>query len=132
MGTVEAHACTDVTGFGLLGHLGEMLGSQPAVQIQLDGERIPAYAGSLNLLGQGWASSLAPANRLAWRWLDPSADGDQASVTVEGAHDQALLELLVDPQTCGPLLVACDPAAAANLSREEGWYWIGNAAPARG
>ena len=126
------HACTDVTGFGLLGHLGEMLGDQPTVQIQLDGERIPAYAGSLNLLAQGLASTLAPANRLAWRWLDPTENSDEAIVTLEGAHDQALLELLVDPQTCGPLLVACDPKAATVLSRDEGWHWIGNAAPARG
>ena len=125
------HACTDITGFGLLGHLGEMLGDRPCVQIQLNGERIPAYSGSLNLFDQGVASSLAPANRLAWRWLDPAEHSDGAIVTVEGAHDAALLELLVDPQTCGPLLVACDPQAAAALSRDEGWHWIGNAAPAR-
>ncbi len=125
------HACTDITGFGLLGHLGEMLGDRPRVQIQLNGERIPAYSGSLNLFDQGVASSLAPANRLAWRWLDPAEHSDGAIVTVEGAHDAALLELLVDPQTCGPLLVACDPQAAAALSRDEGWHWIGNAAPAR-
>ena len=53
------HACTDITGFGLLGHLGEMLQSHPELRVQLDGSAIPAYPGALNLLEGGLSSSLA-------------------------------------------------------------------------
>ena len=66
----QIHACTDITGFGLLGHLGEMLGHEPEVLIQLFAEAIPAYDQALELFEQGYASSLAPANRRSWHWLD--------------------------------------------------------------
>ena len=36
------HACTDITGFGLLGHLGEMLQNSPGLTIELEGSAIPA------------------------------------------------------------------------------------------
>ena len=47
------HACTDVTGFGLLGHLGEMLKSHPNLIVEIDGRAIPAYDGVFDLLNQG-------------------------------------------------------------------------------
>ena len=76
--SLEAEAlpsCTDVTGFGLLGHLGEMLQtSSPSLQVVLDGSAIPALPGALKLLKAHHASSLAPANRRAWSLLDPSQD----------------------------------------------------------
>ncbi|GIS13452.1 MAG: hypothetical protein CM15mP116_00350 [Synechococcus sp.] len=64
------HACTDITGFGLLGHLGEMLQNNPRIRIQLNGSAIPAYSGSLELFERGVTSTLAPSNRAAWRWLE--------------------------------------------------------------
>ncbi|WP_235300017.1 AIR synthase-related protein [Synechococcus sp. GFB01] len=61
-------ACTDITGFGLLGHLGEMLASSPpGTRIALEPGAIPALPGALQLLQQDHASSLAPANAGAWR-----------------------------------------------------------------
>ncbi len=56
-------ACTDVTGFGLLGHLGEMLG--PGQRVAFDPDAISALPGALELLEQGMSSSLAPANARA-------------------------------------------------------------------
>ncbi|NRA10317.1 MAG: selenide, water dikinase SelD, partial [Myxococcales bacterium] len=47
-----AHACTDVSGFGLAGHLGEMLRAS-GVSAVLDPSRLPAYAGATELLAQG-------------------------------------------------------------------------------
>ena len=92
-------ACTDVTGFGLLGHLGEMLG--PGSSVLLDADAIPAHAGALALLEQGYASSLAPSNASALALLDPAGP---VQLCQESAA--ARLQLLIDPQTCGPLLAA--------------------------
>jgi selenide,water dikinase len=127
------HAATDITGFGLLGHLLEMLPPDRSRRIQLHAEAIPAQPGALALLEQGIASSLAPANRQAWSALDP--DGDQAAaVTLQlgtiqpgsSAH-RALLELLVDPQTCGPLLIACSPSLSDRIRHAKpGWLPIGS------
>jgi selenide,water dikinase len=112
------HACTDITGFGLLGHLGEMVQhgsgrSDPAtpVQVELDAEAVPALAGALELLAQGHASTLAPANAQALALLE----GSPAAVVWAGERrpDPARQALLLDPQTCGPLLAALPAARAA-------------------
>jgi selenide,water dikinase len=93
-------ACTDITGFGLLGHLGEMLEASPGeLQVQLEPDAIPALAGALELLAQGHASSLAPANARALALLD-------TRVRPMNAIGAPLQQLLIDPQTCGPLLAA--------------------------
>ena len=85
-------ACTDVTGFGLLGHLNEMLEASTGVGVQLQADQVPALPGSLELLEAGVASTLAPSNAAALAsW--PEQLGTSA-------------QLLIDPQTCGPLLAA--------------------------
>ena len=95
-------ACTDVTGFGLLGHLGEMVqASPPGIGVQLDPRRIPAYGGALELLRAGYASTLAPHNASALELLAP-----QGAIRLRSEPDSALRGLLIDPQTCGPLLAA--------------------------
>jgi selenide,water dikinase len=120
------HACTDVTGFGLLGHLGEMLQGSEPITIQLWPNRIPAHPGALDLLDQGLASSLAPANRDAWSWL-------RGPIQLTPSPSQACLELLVDPQTCGPLLVACTAAAAKGLTaKSSAWIQVGTAGSGHG
>ena len=119
------HACTDVTGFGLLGHLGEMLQNNPGLKVQLDGSAIPAYPGALELFDRGVSSTLAPSNRAAWRWLE-------GPIQLQQQPSTALLELLVDPQTCGPLLLACSAAAAAELTQKGPWIQIGSATTAHG
>jgi selenide,water dikinase len=115
------HACTDVTGFGLLGHLGEMLAAGAAAAAGLPGDglsagemvllearSIPAFTGALELLDQGWASSLAPANGRALALLG-------GPVRLVGEAAAAVEALLIDPQTCGPLLASlpADRAGAA-------------------
>ena len=63
----QLHAATDITGFGLLGHLGEMLGDAAnnlePLQIQLDSNCIPSLPGALELLAAGYAAA----------WLLPTA-----------------------------------------------------------
>ena len=104
-------ACTDVTGFGLLGHLGEMVrASAPGIQVQLDPRRIPAYDGALELLRAGHASTLAPHNAAALALLAP-----QGAIRLQSKPDSALQGLLIDPQTCGPLLAAVPAHQATAL-----------------
>ena len=102
-------ACTDVTGFGLLGHLGEMLG--PGLRVELEAGAIPTHAGALHLLADGYASSLAPANGSALALMAP---GGPVQLRGGAADERAALEqVLIDPQTCGPLLAAVPADRAA-------------------
>jgi selenide,water dikinase len=101
-------ACTDITGFGLLGHLGEMLG--PGQRVALEPDAIPALPGALELLEQGLSSSLAPANARALVALD-------GPIALNRAATAAQQQLWIDPQTCGPLLAAL-PAVAAQGALE--------------
>jgi selenide,water dikinase len=86
-----ATACTDVTGFGLLGHLLEMLRAS-AADARLDPAAIPALDGALALLAGGITSSLHASNAAA---LAALADADPTT---------PLAALLIDPQTAGGLL----------------------------
>ena len=104
-------ACTDITGFGLLGHLGEMLAPQLAVE--LNAEAIPAYTGALQLLEQGFSSTLAPSNAASLTLLEPSGP-----VRLVGDAGAARVQLLIDPQTCGPLLAAVPEAMAQGALAE--------------
>jgi selenide,water dikinase len=97
-----ATACTDVTGFGLLGHLLEMASASNArVSLQLDA--IPAMLGVAGVLQQKIFSSLQPANLRLRRALANEAH----------ALKHPNYPLLFDPQTAGGLLAAV-PAAAAD------------------
>jgi len=98
--TRGATACTDVTGFGLAGHLAEMLRAS-ACAARLDPAALPLLPGALAAAAAGIASTLAPANRD----LAPVAGGDPA----DPRH-----ALLFDPQTAGGLLagVPADRAGA--------------------
>jgi selenide, water dikinase len=99
---------TDVTGFGLAGHLLELLRGQP-VSARLDLARLPLLPGSVELAASGIASSLWPANREAF-W-------DQIEF-VSGDEHHPAFPLLFDPQTCGGLLVVLEEKIATEfLSR---------------
>ncbi len=90
-----AHACTDVTGFGLLGHLLEMTRpSQVDVEIELDS--LPVLDGALESLAQGIFSSLQPENIRLRR----------AICNLDTAVAHARYPLLFDPQTAGGLLAS--------------------------
>ena len=107
--------------------------SSQSLQVVLDGSAIPALPGALKLLKGQYASSLAPANRRAWSLLDPT-QGKPARVILAHASSgctpedhQAMLELLVDPQTCGPLMLSCSGAMADALlkANDTEWHHIG-------
>ena len=96
----EAHAMTDVTGFGLAGHLLEMLDASGCAA-RLDLAAVPVLAGAEAVAGAGHASSLAPANRIV--------AGRMAFAECPRAA------LLFDPQTTGGLLAAVPGARADAL-----------------
>jgi len=88
-----ATACTDVTGFGLVGHLLEMLGaSSVSATIQLG--KLPILDGAREVVAGGALSSLHPQNLRFERGLENQ----------EEARAHGLFPLLFDPQTAGGLL----------------------------
>jgi len=107
------HALTDVTGFGLLGHLGEMLrASGCGVRLQMNS--VPVLAGAHRLMEAGIFSSLQRNNELAL-----------ADYELTGCSPaDPLIRLLVDPQTSGGLLAAlpADSAEACVTELQDSGY----------
>lgn len=96
-----ARAMTDVTGFGLAGHLMEMLEtSNVAARLRL--HDVPLLPGALELAVAGVGSSLQPANLAAVSWRMTAPQDARAA-------------LLTDPQTCGGLLASVPRDRAAQL-----------------
>lgn len=93
----KVHACTDVTGFGLMGHLYEMAqGSHVSVRLQT--EQIQFLPEVLELARMGVLPEGMYRNRsFAQQAVEP------------GTVELAVQDLLYDPQTAGGLLMACDP-----------------------
>lgn len=107
LATCTIHACTDVTGFGLLGHALGM--TRAGARVQLSLSALPVYPGALALAEQGVTCGGARANRQAY-----TASG---LVTLAAPLDPAQDELLHDPQTSGGLLAALPQEQAAAALR---------------
>ncbi|MBI5897792.1 MAG: selenide, water dikinase SelD [Rhodocyclales bacterium] len=107
------HALTDVTGFGLLGHLLEICrGSRLGARLEMG--RIPLLAGVERLAGAGYITGASARN-----WMGYGAEVDLAPGISEMQR-----ALLTDPQTSGGLLVACAPEAGdavLEVFRSEGF-----------
>jgi len=104
----EASAMTDVTGFGLLGHLHELCEAS-GVSAELDADSVPAIEGVLELLRSADAP-VAGGTRRNREWVEPWVDWDD-DVPEERRW------LLCDAMTSGGLLVAAAPGAAAPGTR---------------
>jgi selenide,water dikinase len=95
------HALTDVTGYGLLGHLLEVCrGSKLAARITF--EAVPVLSAALHLAQAGYATGASDRN-----WASCAHQ-----VSLPDGWPQWRRKLLTDPQTSGGLLVACDAATA--------------------
>ena len=98
------HAITDVTGFGLLGHLSEMCrGSR--VSAKVDRTALPVFDGARRLLAEGVRTGASGRN---WSAVQPH-------VHCPENWTDADRDMLCDPQTSGGLLVACTPDAATTV-----------------
>ena len=98
------HALTDVTGFGLLGHLLELArGAKLTAQLRMTD--IPLLPGVEQLAHEGFFTGASGRN-----WEAYSGD-----VNLAAAITPAQQALLTDPQTSGGLLVSCDPGSVAEV-----------------
>ena len=109
----EVHALTDVTGFGLLGHLLEIVkGSHVAARVRWDA--LPLLPGALDLAREGILTGASGRN-----W-----SGYGVKVSLGAKLGEAEKALLTDPQTSGGLLVACAAEACEKvleIFRDEGF-----------
>ena len=99
------HACTDVTGFGFLGHLHEMLDDR--LSCVIDVEKIPYIEEARQYADDFLLSAAGQRNR---NFVQDHVTFEQIPFVME--------EILFDPQTSGGLLLAVDPALAAELEEE--------------
>jgi selenide,water dikinase len=95
MGEYDISACTDVTGFGLLGHACEMIEGE-AVGLRLFFGNVPLIKGAMDLARMGMVPGGTHRNRSFREGL----------IANLGSLDPVLLDILFDPQTSGGLLVA--------------------------
>ncbi len=102
----DLHACTDVSGFGIAGHLFEVAdGSKAAVRLKYS--NLPIYPGALEMYRKGETTGSNPANR---RMV-------QGNIEIKASLSCGEEELLFDPQTSGGLLLSVpDFQAEALLS----------------
>lgn len=109
---VGVHAATDITGFGLLGHLAEMLGHELGAVIDVSSVPILEAATSLiDKLGNT-------------RWIQENLDYVRDHNQVILGSEPSIPAFLLDPQTNGGLLVAANESATRTLS-SQGFFRIG-------
>lgn len=116
---VGVSACTDITGFGLLGHALEMAEAS-RINLLIEGDALPAYPKALDMAEMGLVPQGSYRNRQHYL----------TRVLEAKRIPRLTLDLLADPQTSGGLLIAVDPAKADDLrfrlkAAKRGAYPIG-------
>ena len=120
------HACTDITGFGLIGHAREVAAaSGVAVEIKLGS--LPLLTGATRYVAAGFTPGGLQRNR----------DYFAAFVTTAGDIDPGLVDLAYDPETSGGLLLAVAPGqlsalASALEQAAQRWWEVGMVTPGTG
>ncbi len=107
MQAIGVHACTDITGFGLLGHALKMAVSS-GVDIQFWSSRVPILPSVLEMANMGMIPAGSFANR---RYC-------QHSITIEKDVDALLVDCMADAQTSGGLLIAVPEERSVALHNE--------------
>ena len=101
------HACSDVTGYGILGHALEMA-SGSSVTLVLESQNFPVMRGAPRLAEKGYITGGCKRNR----------DYLKDKITVEKSLSEGLVEVAFDPQTSGGLLIAVARRHGAKLLEE--------------
>ena len=123
----------------MLGHLSEMLISTNKDQLSMNLEplkiileidHIPVYDGVKELLDKGFESTLAPANQIFLKNIDGDKNLRFELISKDSFSNRsfynAMLKILVDPQTCGPLVVSCSSINSEKLIQKGPWIKIGS------
>jgi len=98
------HACTDITGFGLLGHIAEMI-IDTGFSVKLTSKTIPIIPETLEYAGMGLVPAGAYKNR----------EFRECMVDFAPSVDRLVQDVLFDPQTSGGLLICVDRESADEL-----------------
>lgn len=104
MADFPVSACTDITGFGLLGHLAEMIAGT-GMGVVIDCQAVPVLPEALEFAAMGMVPAAAHKNRLF----------RQQMVEIGADFDPVLRDILFDPQTSGGLLIGCAEKSARSL-----------------
>ncbi len=107
MDNYPVHACTDITGFGLLGHLAEMV-ADSGTGIHIAADNIPLLPETLEYAGMGLVPAGAYKNR----------EFRESMVDFDDSVDTLVRDVLFDPQTSGGLLICVGKNRAWNLLGE--------------
>ena len=107
MSRYPVHACTDITGFGLLGHMAEMVCDMP-FGIRLMSGQIPMLPEAFEYAGMGLVPAGAYKNR----------EFRECMVDFAPSVDRLVQDILFDPQTSGGLLIGVDPDRTDDLVAE--------------
>lgn len=107
MNKYRVHACTDITGFGLLGHLAEMIAGS-GCGLRLDAESIPVLPEAIDYAAMGLLPGGAFKNK---EFREPMVEFSSSVNPIVG-------DLLFDPQTSGGLLICLDKNEADKLVNE--------------
>ena len=99
-------ACTDVTGFGLLGHLAEMVFGTD-ISVKIESRTVPVLPEALEFAAMGFVPAGAHRNR-SFR---------QKMVKLAGDISPIMRDVLFDPQTSGGLLIGCPEKHATELKK---------------
>jgi selenide,water dikinase len=104
MVAVGAHACTDITGFGLIGHAAEMM-EGTGVGLVIDSAKVPFFPEAREYADMGMIPGGLHRNR----------EFRQGIVDIDAGVPQYLQDILFDPQTSGGLLIAVPAAKTSQL-----------------
>ncbi len=109
VGAKQIHACTDITGFGILGHASEMADHSDKVDLLLNLDRLPLLPGAYKYAEAGCLPGGAGRNRLFLQ------DEKAPKVRFLGKPDPYLEDLAFDPETSGGLFFAIAPELAPEV-----------------
>ena len=118
MDSLAVHGCTDITGFGFLGHAREMALAS-GLTLEIDSSLIPALPGALAAI----AANAIPSG------LNNNRNFSDVDVHVETSVHPDILTLLYDPQTSGGLLISLPPEDARRLLESIEATIVGQAIP---
>ena len=137
LGEPLINAATDITGYGFIGHLKEMIDSSnlirksnnsEPIKVLLDLLAFKSYTGVFDLIQKGIQSSLFESNKEIYDQIllekqNKRIISFKKNIKLESKSFKEKIALLLDPQTCGPLLISCAPKYETFL--KDDWYKVG-------